>query len=381
MRDLTLIPIITNPQGTEGNLVVYAALLANQDVPGAGVRYRRSVGAFCDRAEVGGAPLEPFACKPGAWEPLKITDHPPPEFEPAGVCRASLRKEGDALVFEGLEMGIPLAGAIVFSFQSPLTVWRIREAEVPPMQFDFSSSVNGNLDMPAMAFGKISPATIEEIRPGETLEVRHRVTLPDGGIVVPKLRSRSLRHYFPGAEVVLEGRAYLGIELDVGTGVLLDEGAVESLRGQVRLIDEIMRLVKPDQVVHARQTLARTYRTEYHVAVDDWKTWLGPVILGLVLIAVALLTFRLLAPVEVFYRIDDGDEHPLRVSAVRPEVIAQEAIILGELRRQLGRGLIFRPVPSLEDLNQGQPQVLKPGENEFNVLAKKTSHRVLIRVP
>ncbi len=381
VRDLTLIPILTNPHGTEGNLVIYAVLLADREVPAAVVRYRKSVGAFCDRVGALGAPVEPIACMPGAWEPLEITDHPAPEFEPAGVCRATFRKEGDVLIFEGLEMGIPLTGSIVFSFQSPLTVWRIREADVPPMRFDFSSSINGDLDMPAMALARISPPIIEEIRPGETLEVRHRVNLPDHGIVVPRLRARTLRHYFPGAEVILEGRAYLGIDLDVGTGVILDEEAVESLKGHVRLIDEIMRLVKPDQVATAHQILARTYRTEYHVAVDDWKTWLGLVLLGFIAIALAVLLVRLLAPAEIFYRVGDGDEHPLRVSAVRQEAIVHEGVLLGDLHRQLGRGLAFRRVPSFEDLSQGQPQPLKPGENEFVVLAKKASYRVLIRVP
>ena len=344
IRSVHLIPLLRSSSGAEGNLVLYIISLAASSVPdfsadlnariecvaGSGGRY-----GFLPDA------LVPIACRGSALQPPKIAASPPPKFT-AEACDASLELQGSELDFKDLRLGTPFAGRIEFNFESPLKAWRIQNVNVRPAVFTFRDEprLQGNLQVSL----PVTPPMIDEISPGGKTFTRFSITSPPAGLFTPRMASRTLRDYFPGGRVTLQGDMRLKMDVDVRKNLALDSNRLSSLVDRVRLIDEIYRMAESDKGGGQTVPWRRVYTTKYEIRVDDALSYLGPVLAGLLLALVGALGWILVRPTAVFCRIDEEDETEIKVAFVRSGKIAVERRIVGHVNKRLSGDVVYCPI-------------------------------------
>ena len=372
---IQILPLLRNPYGVEGNLVLYAigategstdADLPDLDSRLDGIRQAAMSGGFLADA------LVPISCKGGRLLPPRIAQTPEPSFERAGTCEARFAVNGRTLEFSDLSLGVPLEGAITFWFESCMSEWIFRNVRVGPVTFSFSNAYSTGLQVPDPQSAYITPPIIDVLEPGKRCTASFRMEFPTEGLFRPKLAGRSLRTFFPGKTAFLEGQANWAVGLDLSDpNVDIASQALADLADRIRLINGLRALMQHRAGPQQTLDLAQQYDTRFTVRINDWLTWLGPVLLGLLGIAGGGIAFLAMQTRAVRYAISGADPHRALVSALRPAPVETAGTRIGTFKRSLFGKVSFVPWgpgnrPTLVQRDPQMVTVRVPG-NAFSV--------------
>lgn len=382
VRAVSILPLLRNSAGAEGNLVLYEILLADPKSDSLAPADRdvrmESVAAGARRLAYIEDSLVPIVCKGVVLRSPRLASDA--TFDPEGSCQCLFSQNGDALEFSALKLGVPLVGRLDFSFQSTMREWRIQNAAVDPVLFTFDNGQSG-LAPAVPARVPVTPPVLDTLGPGQRSRTRFHLVFPSEGLLCPVLESRSLRQYFPGSSLEMEGTARVGVNVSLGGNNLqLASASLAGLIGRIRLIEGIQLLVASGSVDGHTLRLTKAFPTRYEIEVDDALTWVGPVLTVLLGLGLGILAWLFLGRVSVIYRVDSCEERTVEISAVHGVMVKSGDTTCGILKVRLLEGPAFYPAVSGVGIKPSARIRVRRQEQETVVVVKDVEYRVSMRL-
>lgn len=383
---VVLMPLIRNPRGVQGNMVLYAILCG---LPREAVEVQAE---FASRTRALTVALGADAVF-GKLAPVMITCKFHASGEPA-IRQVSLEFQptdpgvtthidGSTVVVEGLRPDKPLEGTMHFNLESRLAEWRLVGARLKPARMRFGPPEKGIVNQPNDCEHRISPPWVT-FRPGNVADIRYSINATgDRALFVPEVEGSTLRRLFPGADDVIPAKMDLGVVVDVQHNLILDSDELRNAVQHVRMLDGITELLRGTTNVRQQariQVPIRAASFAFHV--DSTYRVLGVAVgiwllLLLLLVAAGALVPAFLPQVGFLERIPGGTEQLKLTCFGKPHVVMDGQNRLGQVTARYPSGLKFMTAPKSRIVGTSKREVVPGSDPVTFTLADEASERTL----
>lgn len=366
-----LVPLIRNPNGVQGNIVLYAILhgpanVASQVEAEFATRTRALAEAMGREAPFSALPPRMITCKfhPSREPALRQVSI---DFTP-GDPEVSAHVEGNNVVVEGLRPGKPLEGQLHFNLESRLAEWRLVGARLRPARLRFDTPANGIVAQPNDGEWRISPPHVS-INPGNVAAIRYSIDATGNrALFVPEAEGGAMRRLFPGAEDVVPARMDLAVIVDVQRELMLDSNDLRAAAQHVRMLDGIQQLLQgTTDLKRGHQVQIPIHAATLEFRVDATRRFLGVAVgIWIVLLLLGGLAGGLIPgviPQKGFFEHVPGETEAFTVAAFgRPHRVSHADIRLGEVRAGYPSGMKFVPASKCRLTGESRREVLVGAE-------------------